>query len=168
MVNAPGERLHNLVAAGDLDPPLPGTGRTWQRWQTLAAITRCDTVVGRLAEAHCDAVAILHELSGPRPERGDVWGVWAAEPPQPVLQAVPDGHGYRLDGRKPWCSGASICDRALVTARVGAERALFAIDLADPGIRAVPGTWHAVGMAASDSGAVDFDGRSSGRGRCTG
>ncbi|HEY5857680.1 MAG TPA: acyl-CoA dehydrogenase family protein [Aldersonia sp.] len=142
---------------GDLDLPLPGSGRTWDRFTSLAAIARDDTVVGRLVEAHTDAVAILAELHGPAPKPGQVWGVWAAEPPEPVLRAVPDGDRHLLDGRKPWCSGASICDHTLVTARVGDDRALFAVDLTGASAHPVPDTWHAVGMAESDSGAVDFD-----------
>ena len=151
------ERVRRLSEDGDLDLPLPGSGRTWERVTRLAAITRDDTVVGRLAEAHTDAVAILAELDGPASKPGQVWGVWAAEPPQPVLRAVPDGDGYRLDGRKAWCSGASICDHALVTALLGEQRALFAVDLTDPTAHPVPDTWHAVGMAESDSGDVEFD-----------
>ena len=151
------ERVRRLSEDGDLDLPLPGSGRTWERVTRLAAITRDDTVVGRLAEAHTDGVAILAELDGPASKPGQVWGVWAAEPPQPVLRAVPDGDGYRLDGRKAWCSGASICDHALVTALLGEQRALFAVDVTDPTAHPVPDTWHAVGMAESDSGDVEFD-----------
>ena len=151
------ERVRRLSEDGDLDLPLPGSGRTWERVTRLAAITRDDTVVGRLAEAHTDAVAILAELDGPASKPGQVWGVWAAEPPQPVLRAVPDGDGYRLDGRKAWCSGASICDHALITALLGEQRALFAVDVTDPTAHPVPDTWHAVGMDESDSGDVEFD-----------
>ncbi len=151
------EALRELVQSGRLDLPLPGSGATGERFTRLAEVGRRDPVLGRLAEAHVDAVAILAELGGPVVARGQVWGVWAAEPPRPVLAAERTGSGWQLRGTKAWCSGAHSNTHALVTARVGADRPLFAVDLSDPGVRPVEGTWAAVGMAASDSGAVEFD-----------
>jgi alkylation response protein AidB-like acyl-CoA dehydrogenase len=108
-------------------------------------------------------------------EPGSRWGVWAAEPPSPVLRAVPagPGGGWTLRGTKPWCSGASGSTHALVTARetgpagteggsgpeeaTGSGTGLFAVDLSHPGVAPVPGTWNAVGMAESDSGQVAFE-----------
>jgi alkylation response protein AidB-like acyl-CoA dehydrogenase len=144
-------------ADGRLDLALPGSGNTVHRWQSLAALGRHDTVLGRWAEAHTDAIAILRELDGPTPERGQIWGVWAAEPPAPILEAVRGDSGWLLSGTKPWCSGASVCTHALVTARVDGEPRLFAVDLTHPGAAPVPNTWHAVGMRESDSGSVAFD-----------
>ncbi|MEO6881802.1 MAG: acyl-CoA dehydrogenase family protein [Mycobacteriaceae bacterium] len=149
--------LRELVQSGQLDLPLPGSGATGERFSRLAAVGRRDPVLGRLAEAHTDAVAILAELGGPVVSREQVWGVWAAEPPRPVLTAERTGSGWRLRGRKAWCSGAHSSTHALVTARVGTDRPLFAVDLSKPGVRPVAGTWAAVGMAASDSGAVEFE-----------
>jgi alkylation response protein AidB-like acyl-CoA dehydrogenase len=123
----------------------------------LQRTARRNVVDGRMAEAHADAIAILAELGGPSVGHLDSWGVWAAEPPAPVLLATRRGGDWRLSGRKPWCSGASSCTHALVTARVDGTPALFAVDLRDDGVAPVPNTWHAVGMADSDSGAVDFD-----------
>lgn len=151
------DELRSAMGRGELDLPLPGSGSTARRWRGLAALGRRDPVLGRLAEAHADAAAILAELGGPEVGPGEVWGVWAAEPPSPVLTAVQDGDGWRLDGVKPWCSGAHGSTHALVTARVGELRPLFAVDLRQPGVHPVPDTWPAVGMAASDSGAVAFD-----------
>lgn len=141
--------------------PLPGSGRTDVRWQALAAVGREDTVLGRLAEGHADAVAILAELDGPvgLSERSDaLWGVWAAEPPSPILHATLGPEGWTLTGVKPWCSGASLCTDALVTARVGERSRLFAVNLTQDAVQPIPDTWHAVGMARSDSGSVRFDG----------
>ncbi|AJW41359.1 Acyl-CoA dehydrogenase/oxidase domain protein [Rhodococcus sp. B7740] len=144
-------------ADGRLDLALPGSGYTDLRWQSLAALSRHNTVLGRWSEAHTDAIAILHELDGPTPQRGQIWGVWAAEPPAPILEAVPGDSGWVLTGTKPWCSGASLCTHALVTARVEGSPRLFAVDLTHPGATPVPNTWHAVGMSESDSGSVAFD-----------
>ena len=155
-MSAIADRLSDLELRGALRLPLPGSGETWSRWQQLADITRRNVVLGRLAEAHCDALAILAEFDESTPLPGELWGVWAAEPPSPVLEATREGDGWVLNGTKPWCSGASICTHALVTARVPEGRRLFAVDLRKPWATAVPDTWHAVGMAESDSGAVEF------------
>jgi hypothetical protein len=75
------------LASGALDLPLPGGGDTATRWRRLAGLTEADIVAGRLAEAHTDATAILAELGGPEPKPGQLWGVWAAEPPDAVAYA---------------------------------------------------------------------------------
>lgn len=152
------DRLKRWVVDDAPDLPLPGAGFTDARWLTLAALGREDTVLGRLAEAHADALAILDELGGPTPKRGHIWGVWAAEPPSPVLEASNGAHGWTLTGVKPWCSGAHLCTDALVTARTADRSRLFAVDLTQDRCRPIPHTWHAVGMSRSDSGTVRFDG----------
>ncbi|MFC9659438.1 acyl-CoA dehydrogenase [Nocardia sp. NPDC127606] len=167
--------MTTLARSGRLDLPLPGSGRTLERWRALAEIAYEDTVLGRLAEAHADAAAIVAELSGDAappsgvPELptdaharltaapGEIWGVWAAETPSSVLRARRVSGGWVLDGRKLWCSGASLCTHALVTAVADEQRALFAVPLDRAVAQPVPGTWLAVGMGESDSGAVDFD-----------
>ncbi len=146
------------VAAGDL--PLPGGGRTLERWTALAALAADDLVLTRLAEAHADAVAIVAELAGePLPPRSR-WGVWAAEDPTGVLTAVPleeQGTGWLLDGAKAWCSGATLLTHALVTARHGQSRQLLAVALNAPGITVAADDWAAPGMKAADTRRVRFD-----------
>jgi alkylation response protein AidB-like acyl-CoA dehydrogenase len=138
--------------------PLPGGGRTLQRWAELSAAAREDVVVGRLVEAHADADAILAEVAGRRVTPGEWWGVWAAEPPRPVLTAERRAGGWVLDGTKAWCSGAGLCTHALVTARVGDQRPLFAVDLRQPGVGVELSGWRAAGMSRSATGAVSFGG----------
>src|SRR5262245_2852037 len=101
--------------AGELALPLPGHGNTRERWRRLTELTETDVVAGRLAEAHCDAVAILAELDGPDVAAGELWGVWAAEAPDAALLADTSGDKAVLDGTKVWCSGAGLCTHALVT-----------------------------------------------------
>lgn len=151
-----GAAFAELVDDGRLELPLPGAGETQARWLAFAAIARRDLGVARLAEGHADALAILAELDGPKPPPGSRWGVWAAEPPTPVVQAERIGAGWLLTGTKLWCSGAHSCSHALVTARIGAARALFAAELDPASATPVEDTWPAVGMAGSDSGAVSF------------
>lgn len=150
-------RLAAEAAAGRLDLPLPGGGATWSRWQRLRDLAREDLSLARLAEGHTDALAILADLGGPAPGPGDVWGVWAAHPPDATLTARESGGRWRLDGDKPFCSGAGVCTHALVSADVGGgERGLFAVGTAGTEPRA--GTWASAGMAASDTLTVRFDG----------
>jgi hypothetical protein len=147
-----GSAMRSAHDAGVLDLPLPGAGATAHRWEALAELAAADLSLGRLCEGHTDAVAILAELDGPAPV--GLWGVWAAEPPGAGVEAVLTVAGWRLAGRKAWCSGAELVDHALVTTRAVDGRRLFAVDARDT----VPvlGSWHAVGMAASGSLAVDL------------
>lgn len=145
------------VSAGMLDLPLPGSGETLARFHRLAALAEMDVVAGRLAEAHADAIAILAELNGPDALADQLWGVWAAEPPDAVLNAHPKGDRVVLDGTKAWCSGAALCTHALVSARMeSGQRGLFAVDLRQVGVQPLPSTWHNAGMAESDTRAVQF------------
>lgn len=152
------ERVRQWLRAGQLDLPLPGSGRTGQRWAKLAALTECDVVAGRLAEAHADAAAILAELEAPTPQRDQLWGVWAAETPDGVVTADVRGDSVRLNGVKAWCSGAGVCTHALVTARTPDEsRGLYAVDLAVAGVEPMTSDWHHPGMSGSDTRSVRFD-----------
>src|SRR3569833_3974983 len=93
--------------------PLPGSGATRERWAVFARLAEEDLSLARLSEGHFDAAAILAELKGPPPGPGDRWAVGAAKPPS---LEVRDG---RISGVRPYCSGARVCTRALVT--VGAR-----------------------------------------------
>lgn len=145
------------LRAGELNLPLPASGHTLRRWMSLAAFTEIDIVAGRMAEAHTDAVAILAELGGPRPQSGQLWGVWAAEAPGHTLTAQRRGDTTTLQGTKPWCSGATLCSYALVTAQCAdMRRGLYAVELADPAVTAGPNTWRNPGMAGADTRSVRF------------
>jgi hypothetical protein len=144
------------VDSGQLELPLPGHGRTRVRWAALAGLAESDLSLGRLAEGHADAVAILDELGGPTPPAGSRWGVWAAMPPGPSLAATGQDGRWWLDGTKQYCSGARVCTHVLVTAQTPDGVRLFVAEVAADGVRPVPGTWPAVGMAGSDTLDVRF------------
>jgi hypothetical protein len=143
------------VESGRLDLPLPGSGRTRERWARLADLAAEDLSLARLGEGHADAVAILAELGGPPPEPGRRWGVWAAQPPGSGLTATRVARGWRLTGLKQYCSGARVCTDALVTAAAPDGMRLFAV--ATGGLTPAPGSWPATGMAGSDTLNVGFD-----------
>jgi alkylation response protein AidB-like acyl-CoA dehydrogenase len=143
------------VESGRLNLPLPGGGRTRERWAVLAQLAEEDLSLARLAEGHTDALAILAELGAlTDPPVGSRWGVWAAQPPGPGLTASKTARGWRLDGTKQYCSGAQSCTDALVAATAPDGSRLFAVSTSD--LSPVPGTWPATGMAASDTLNVDF------------
>lgn len=172
------ERFAELVQSaedGGRQFPLPGSGRTPERFAALTAVAEEDLCVARLVEGHADAVAILAELGGPRPALGERWGVWAAEPPGEGLTARRTASGWTLNGLKQYCSGAHSCTHALVTAAADDGRRLFAVRTAADGSGRidgltpaagaagpagscvpVPGTWQALGMAGSDTPDVRF------------
>ena len=74
------EKFAAAVESGRLNLPLPGSGRTAERWAAFALLAEEDLSLARLSEGHADALAILAELGGPAPPAGR-WGVWAANPP---------------------------------------------------------------------------------------
>lgn len=140
--------------SGRLDLPLPGSGRTWERWLAFADLAGEDLSLARLGEGHADAAAILAEVAGIAPGPGQLWGVWAANPPGPALSAARTGSAWRLRGAKQYCSGARTCTNALVTAATDDGMRLFAVTTQR--LEPRPGTWPAVGMAASDTLDVGF------------
>jgi alkylation response protein AidB-like acyl-CoA dehydrogenase len=150
--------VKHWLQSGRIELPLPASGRTAERWQRLAGLAEDDIVAARIAEAHVDAVAILHELGGKPPDSGQLWGVWAAESPDAVVTATDfSGGAGILNGTKVWCSGAGFCTNALVTARLDdGSRGLFAVAVTEPAVKALQTTWWNVGMAGSDTRAVQF------------
>jgi alkylation response protein AidB-like acyl-CoA dehydrogenase len=136
--------------------PLPGAGATLARWRALAAVAERDLPLARLAEGHADAVAVLAELDGPPIPPGARLGVWAAESPVGRVAASAGADGWRLSGRKQWCSGARVLTAALVTATAEDGRRLFLVDLAAAGLRIDPQTWVNPGMAGSDTADVEL------------
>src|ERR1700751_2228338 len=143
------------IGSGRLNLPLPGSGRTRERWAVLADLAGEDLSLARLAEGDAAALAILAELGVlASPPAGSRWGVWAAQPPGPGLMASRTGGGWRLDGTKQYCSGAHSLTDALGTAAAPAGNRLFPVSPRPR--RPVPGSWPATGMAASDTFDVGF------------
>lgn len=150
--------LSNLIEAGLDRLPLPGSGRTLERWQVLATVAEMDLSLVKLFEGHTDALAILAELSADAPAQGSVWGTWCAEPPfaRVTLFRDQDGRCY-LDGTKAWCSGASQLTHAVVSCwNQAGEACLAAVALDQPGVKITTQGWQAVGMAATESVEVEF------------
>lgn len=153
-------QLHELVMAGLDAVPLPGTGNTLQRWQTLAIVAEHSLSLAKLYEGHTDALAILAELERPfMPFIGATWGVWAAESANlRVIIQPSNGATVTLDGTKCWCSGAETLSHGLLTAWYADGRGpqLVRVSMHQPGVSVSSEEWVAVGMAASASVDVTF------------
>jgi len=145
-----------LVAGETLTLPRPGGGNTADRFIALAEVAAVDLSLGRLAEGHADAVAILAEADR-QPPPAAVMGVWAARRPDADLAATRQGEGWRVRGRKPWASGARTLTHALVTAATDDGDCLFQVPVNGDDVTVVAETWPAVGMARSDSADVELD-----------
>lgn len=165
--SAPSDRLASVrtVAA---TAPLLSAGTAGGSFAALAAVAAADVALARAVEPHLDALAILAQAGATAPE-DSTWGVFAAEAPGLRLTATAEGAGaggtgpvgagsVLLDGTKPWCSLASVLSHALVTAHVGEDRQLFAVDLRQDGVTVHDEAWVARGMPDVPSGPVDFAG----------
>jgi alkylation response protein AidB-like acyl-CoA dehydrogenase len=155
----PREAVLPVLRVFRTEPAPRGEGRTRHNFSVLARAAATDLDVARLAEAHLDALTIRHEIDGGTLPAGSCWGVYAAESAADRVRAEPvAGGGWRLAGRKPFCSGAAgPCTHALVTTHADDGRRLFAVDLAAAGITVHPGEWRAHGMRGSAAATVDLD-----------
>lgn len=84
--------------------------------------------------------------------------MWAARSGGTGAELGRDATGqWSLSGTVRFCSGAHMLDRALVVAATPDGTRLVDVDLTADGVRPIAGTWHADGMAASDTSDVVFD-----------
>lgn len=137
-------------------PPLPGVGRTPERLRYLLELGREDLSLARLAEAHWDAVAILVE-AGRQPEPGALYAVWAAEIPGKSLELKTVSGRRTLSGAKPFCSGAGLVDRALITV-AAPEARLLDINLRSSAdlIRFDHSFWHSTAFSETKTATTTF------------
>lgn len=152
------DAMRALVADPRLVVPDPGSGATPERHRALFEVARTGPVsLARLAEAHTDAISILHE-AGLEPHPSASYGVWASEVPGSAVRI--DQQANRLRGTKPFCSGLGAIDRALVTVvdeDLGKEL-LVEVDVASSAtLSHDTSAWTTPALAESSTGAVRFD-----------
>ena len=149
-------RRYVTEEAGDI--PMPGSGRTWDRFEALTSCAATDLSLARLVEGHVDALAVLAEGGVPDRHAGAAYGVWAARSRADAMTAQPVPGGWRLTGSKSFCSGSATLDRALVTAEAPDGYRLFDVSVAEQVVARDEDSWPAVGMADSESETLVFGG----------
>ena len=154
-VHAVADTAWDLLGAGLLDLPLPGSGSTMVRWRALAEVAAVDLAVARLVEGHLEAQSIHADAGRPLPD--GLWQVWSASSREMRMNAEAGPDGWVLHGSKQWCSGARSITTALVTARDELGERLFAVPVRAPSVRFDPESWPAVGMALSDTLVMSVD-----------
>jgi alkylation response protein AidB-like acyl-CoA dehydrogenase len=130
--------------------------------ETLRLVGRGSLSVGRLYEAHVNALRLIIRYGTDAQARsaaddalaGHLFGLWVTDPPGAPLRVV----DASLCGAKTPCSGAGHAARALVTALLpSGESRMLVIGLA-PGERADLSGWDPHGMRATSSGRMALDG----------
>ncbi len=134
--------------------PVPGLGRTTERLRALRERAANNASVGRLFEAHTDAMAILFEASIPPPPLTAL-AVWASGPTS-SLTLQQDGERCAVNGKRSFCGGASVVDAALVTVDSPDGQRLVLVDLHQPGIRVERGTWKTEAFRHAGIATVHF------------
>lgn len=150
--------LRHQLSTGVLSLPDPAGGHTAERHDRLMSVGRMDLQVARIAEAHTDAVSILHE-DGRAELPGALYGVWAAEDPACSLQLTEIRHapsGFTLSGTKAFCTGATIVDRALVTVRYDGSAYLLDLDVCNNRVTFDNDGWRTPAFTATLTSVASF------------
>ncbi|MBB3102189.1 acyl-CoA dehydrogenase family protein [Azomonas macrocytogenes] len=154
--------LTNLAIARECG----GAGQPWSLVvQTIRELAAADGSVGMLYGYHQLNVINLRRV--PQPQRNALledivenrfWLAGVVNPLDDDIIATPDGDGFRLDGRKGFCSGAAFADRLNISARhaqTGA-RLVALIPAGRPGL-SYADDWDYFGLERSDSGSFTLD-----------
>ena len=169
----PAEDLARLRDLSALAAPLPtalgGLGMGTEPagalplMDTLRLLGRGNLSVGRLYEAHVNALRLIMRTASPAQMRdaapsahaGHLFALWVTDAQGAPLQM--DEHGA-LTGEKSPCSGAGHATRALVTAATPTGETVMVMIALPPGARADLSAWDPHGMRASLSGRMDLTG----------
>lgn len=169
----PADDIADLASGGLLAACLPpalggiglghGAATAGMLRDVLTTLGGASLTVGRLYEGHVNAVRLVAHrgpatltLLAAEIASGRMSGVWNAERGEGLSAARIDG-GWRLSGRKVYCSGSGAIRRPLVTAAVGDDGPLMMLPEMT-GDRVDLSAWRAAGMRGTATGTVDFTG----------
>lgn len=151
------DRLRRLFADGADELPAYGSGRTAERLRWLAAVSARDLSLGRVAEAHLDATTILRD-AGRTPVPGRLYGVWASEAPGARLRLTETPSGTVVHGRKAFCTGVGLVDRALVTATTETGQVVLVdLDARDRSWVVDTGDWVTPAFAETRTATIELE-----------
>lgn len=151
------EALHQLGVTGH--PPL-AADEAQSLFRVLAAAGRGNLSVTRIFEGHVNAMLLIR-LFGSEAQRdcyaslasrGDLFGIWNTDVPGEAVGL----EGRNLRGKKNFASGADGINHALITAQTPHGRQLVIVSTA--GLEIDRSWWHPLGMRASGSHVVNFQG----------
>jgi alkylation response protein AidB-like acyl-CoA dehydrogenase len=168
-----------LREAGLLSVPVPRElgGKAWSiepgTWRhllrLLKIIGRGNLSVGRIYEGHVNALQLILQWGSPQQieaaaedvRNGCLFGVWNTESANDGLtgMAVPGGvQRFRFGGAKTFASGASILQRVFANAAMpdGWQMCLVPLDRVQ--VECDAASWQPLGMRATESVHVNFDG----------
>ncbi|MES4905422.1 MULTISPECIES: acyl-CoA dehydrogenase family protein [unclassified Streptomyces] len=166
----PFDEAHRLREAGLLTLLIPaelgGGGADWRTaYAVIREIAAGDGSIGQLIGYHYllswNVRFFGSAAHTERVERAAAEGRWlwggAFNPRDPDVQLIPDGDGFRLDGRKSFATGARVADRLVVgaTRQDTGEPLVVLVDPAHPGV-VRNDDWDNFGQRLSASGSVEF------------
>jgi alkylation response protein AidB-like acyl-CoA dehydrogenase len=165
----------------------PLHGSSFTLWMMTKQLARADLSLGRCWEGHANSLVLLDGIASDEQkarwfpgvvERGEIWVAWSGEPQAPKpgetsrfgtrVERVEGG--WRLSGNKVFATSAGAARRAILLVHAagpgGARHAtapaegllLLVCDLADPSVSVDGSWWDPIGMRATVSHLVRFDG----------
>ena len=155
----PAEEIDCLRRAGALSPPLPvqGSGTAEQLAALLTQVGQGNLSVGRLLEAHVNALHLIARYGTPRQD-DRLYALWVTDPPTNPLRMRRINNRIVLTGGKQFCSGAGHATGAVVTALDEDGTTSMLVLPLGVGERTKPLPAPLQGMRAAVTGAVDFTG----------
>ncbi|MCP3426395.1 acyl-CoA dehydrogenase family protein [Rothia sp. AR01] len=172
----PSAELRLLKDSGLVDLIIPrefgGGGGTWEAGlRAVRLLSRHDASIAQLLAYHYANVSAVAFYGGAEVQerlfRASAAGSWiwgdAVNPVDPAFSLTPEeaGEGFRLNGRKRFCTGASVGEVTLVNAEIAAgplagTTAAFVVGRERPGVR-FDEAWDSLGQRLSASGGVTYD-----------
>jgi alkylation response protein AidB-like acyl-CoA dehydrogenase len=143
-------------------PSLGGDGMTFgQAFRALRLIAAQDNSTAMLLGYHWVVVRTALAQGGfdaalDRATRSDHYLAGVTNARGTDLTWTADGDGYRLDGRRTFCTGARVADLLFVTGEAGGKPASLIIPADRTGVVAAA-DWDSFGERGSESGSVTFN-----------
>jgi alkylation response protein AidB-like acyl-CoA dehydrogenase len=163
--------VSSLRDAGLLMAPVPveyggfglhGMGDGRSLFQLLHLLGYSDLSLGRIFEAHVNALELIRRYGTPRQmegaalaaQSGDLFALWVTDPAKQGVHLSPD---FTLTGEKWFCSAAGAAKQALITAQAEARSRMVLVPLTSR-IQVTDRGVKLAGMRAAATGSVDFTG----------
>jgi alkylation response protein AidB-like acyl-CoA dehydrogenase len=160
-----------LREAGLLMAPVPvefggfglkGHGNSPALFQLLHLLGYADLSLGRIFEAHVNALELIRQYGTPRQmksaalaaQAGDLFALWVTDP---AKQGVRLSRDFRLNGEKWFCSAAGAAKQTLITAQTEAGSQLVLVPIT-PHVVVTDRAVKLAGMRAAATGSVNFTG----------